>query len=108
MDETVKISENVVEVVTVDDGMAVAVTRDVVTVVEIGIPGPPGPGAAFYDFTQASPAMTWTINHNLGYRPQVELRTVGGQVMLAEITHVSVNQVQVSFVVAIAGTARLA
>lgn len=81
--------------------------EDNIQVVSIGIQGPPGPGAASYDFTQSSPSTLWTINHNLGYRPQVELRTTGGVIMLAEVTHISVNQVQVSFAVSTAGTARL-
>ncbi len=58
--------------VVVDDGAIVAVTNEVVTVVEVGIQGPPGIDgvtAASYAHTQSTPSSTWTINHNLGFRP---------------------------------------
>lgn len=48
---------------------------------------------------------TWTINHNFGFRPTIELRTVGGQMMMADITHISVNQALVQFLLPTAGTA---
>jgi hypothetical protein len=77
--------------------------------VTIAEQGPAGPGSGeVYNHTQSSPDTLWTINHNLGRRPVVELRTVGGVVMVGNITHVSTNQVQVSFATAIAGTALLA
>ena len=60
-----------------------------------------------YDFIQSSPSTLWTINHNLGYRPVVALLSVGGIEMWATIVHISVNQVQVSFISATAGRARL-
>lgn len=56
--------------------------------------------------TQASASATWTINHNLGRRPLVQLYTVGGVEFAAEITHTSVNQAVVTMASAIAGTAR--
>jgi hypothetical protein len=73
----------------------------------IGPPGPPGPSGAGYDFNQASPAITWTINHNLGYRPSVQMFTVGGLEVLGEIQHTSNNQTLITFNIAVAGTARL-
>ncbi len=74
-----------------------------------GAPGPTGPPGAVddYVFTQGTPAATWTINHNLGRKPLVSLLTVGGMEMNADILHVSVNQVQVNFAQATAGSARL-
>jgi len=62
---------------------------------------------AGYSFVQNSPVLTWTINHNLGFNPTVELFTVGGVQMFAEVTHVSINQTVINFTVATAGTARL-
>lgn len=47
--------------------------------------------------TQAVAATTWTINHNLGYRPTVRPMTVGGAEMTAEILHASANQALVYF-----------
>jgi len=75
-----------------------------------GVPGPPGatgPGSAGFNFTQSTPASTWIINHNLGYRPVVELMSSGGMEMIGEVLHISVNQVQVSFNEAVDGFARL-
>ena len=65
------------------------------------------PSAAAFVFTQATPAAMWTINHNLGYRPTVELFTLGGEEFDADVIHVSNNQTVVYLNTAIAGTARL-
>jgi hypothetical protein len=80
-----------------------------VSVVEVLIPGPQGPGGSgsAFTFTQASAATTWTINHNLGVRPVVTVLSVGGMEVEAEVTHTSINQTVVNFVTATAGTARL-
>jgi hypothetical protein len=67
-----------------------------------------GGGSSGFDFTQASPLLVWTINHNLGYRPAVDLASVGGLVIFGQIQHVSTNQAVVTFNTAQAGTARLA
>lgn len=61
----------------------------------------------YYDHLQSSASDTWTINHNLGYRPSVELRTVGGVEFNGDVTHTSDNQVVVSLTSPLAGTARL-
>jgi hypothetical protein len=60
----------------------VTVTEGDTTVVTVTTAGPQGPGGgagAAYVHTQASPATTWTINHNLGFRPSVELLDSGSQ-----------------------------
>lgn len=59
-----------------------------------------------YLHTQTDPASTWTVNHNLGYKPAVELYTVGGMEFEAEVLHTSVNQCVVYLVVEIAGFVR--
>jgi hypothetical protein len=64
-------------------------------------------GSSRYVHTQSSASTTWTINHNLGYRPSVELLNSGGVEVDGNVVHVSVNQVSVLFTVAIAGTALL-
>ncbi len=63
--------------------------------------------AATYAHTQAVASNTWTINHNMGLNPSVELRTSGGVEFNADVTHTSVNQTVVNLVSAITGTARL-
>lgn len=87
-----------------------AVTRQVVgrtAVRHIGPAGLNGAEADSYTHAQGSASSTWTVPHNLGRRPNVELRTVGGVVMLGQVTHVSDNLLTVSFAYAIAGTARM-
>jgi hypothetical protein len=82
------------------------------TVVELLVPGPQGPGStggdiAAYVHSQPTPATTWTINHNLGHYPSVELFNTGMQEIDAEIAHPSVNQTVVTLKPATAGLARL-
>ena len=56
-----------------------------------------GGGAVNYLHTQSSASDTWTVNHNLGYRPVVSVRSPGGVEVEATVTHVSVNQCVVTF-----------
>jgi hypothetical protein len=74
-----------------------------------GPAGPVGPAGVgtFYVHTQASAATTWTINHNLGYRPTVELLDSGSQEIDGDIAHPTVNQTIVTLNPATAGLARL-
>lgn len=67
----------------------------------------PAPGITPYEHSQASASFTWIINHNLGYRPSVELFDSGSQVFDGYIAHPSVNQAVVELTVATAGFARL-
>lgn len=92
----------------------VTVTKGDTTVVRVTTAGPQGPvgpqgpaGGVAYVHTQATPSTTWTINHNLGYRPAVELLDTGSQEIDAEIAHPSVNQTVVTLNPATAGLARL-
>jgi hypothetical protein len=56
---------------------------------------------------QNTPMTEWSIPHNLGYRPTVTVTTLGGVQVEVEVTHLSVNTLTVSFLVANSGTARL-
>jgi len=85
---------------------APAVVR-VVTVGPPGIQGPPGPVGEPYVHVQSSAAATWTINHNLGYRPSAELMDAGSREIDGDVYHPTVNQTVVIFNVPLAGTARL-
>lgn len=91
---------------------APAVTVEVVQdggvqVVEVIHPGPQGPAGVAYLHTQSTPSTTWTINHNLGFRPSVELLDTGSQEIDGQIAHPSVNQTIVTLNPATAGLARL-
>lgn len=55
--------------------------------------GPAGPVV----HTQASPADEWTFNHNLGFRPLVEVLSPGGIEVGAQVAHITVNQVKIYF-----------
>ena len=89
----------------------VTVTEGDTTVVTVTTAGPQCPGggggAAAYVHTQASPATTWTINHNLGFRPSVELLDSGSQEIDGAIAHPTVNKTVVTLNPATAGLARL-
>lgn len=85
----------------------VAVTRRGVTFAPYGPQGIPGPASAFYEHTQSTPATLWTIAHNLGFRPSVAVTTTGGVEVLADVQHLSENTLTVTFLVAMAGIARL-
>lgn len=59
-----------------------------------------------YVHTQTTPATTWSVAHNRGAFPSVEVISVGGAEVVAEVQHISVNVTEVRFAVATAGTAR--
>jgi hypothetical protein len=50
-----------------------------------------------YVHTQSTPSDLWTVNHNLGYRPVIEVLSDGGLVVEASVAHISNNQSQISF-----------
>jgi hypothetical protein len=68
---------------------------------------PSGAGSAAYVHNQGTPATTWTINHNLGFRPAVELLDSGSQEIDGAISHPTVNQTVITLSPATAGLARL-
>lgn len=63
-------------------------------------------GGATYVHTQASASSTWTINHNLGFKPSIELIDAGGSEFSADIVHSTVNTAIVSLTASISGIAR--
>lgn len=58
-----------------------------------------------FAFTQASPATSWIIDHNLNKRPSVSVITAAGDTAVGNIAYTSVNRVTLTFSVAIAGSA---
>lgn len=64
-------------------------------------------GVVAYIHSQSTAATTWIINHNLGYRPTVELLDSGSQEIDGEVAHPTVNQTVVTLNPATAGLARL-
>lgn len=72
-----------------------------------GPPGPAGASASTYEHTQASSSATWTVPHNLGFRPTVSVHTTGGVEVIADVVHLSTNTLQITLTQAMAGTARM-
>ena len=94
--------------VTEGDAGTTVVTVPVTSVVTATTEGPQGPaGSGGYVFTQTTPSTTWTINHNLGFRPTVELLDAGSQEIDGDVAHPSINQTIVTLNPATAGLARL-
>lgn len=60
-----------------------------------------------YIHNQPVAATTWTINHNLGHVPSVEVFDSGSQEVDADVSHPNVNQTVIVFSVPLAGFARL-
>lgn len=58
-----------------------------------------------YVFNQQLAASIWTINHNLGYIPAVEVFDSGSQEVDAAVSHPSVNQTVIVFSIPLAGFA---
>lgn len=61
----------------------------------------------FFNWTQSTPSTTWVINHNLGYKPLIQVFEVGGTQMDALAVHTSNVQTTVYFTSPTAGYARL-
>lgn len=72
-----------------------------------GATGPKGDPNQGTVFTQSSPSATWTLNHNLGFKPAVTVYSAGGMQVGADVVHISNNQTQIFFASPQAGTARL-
>lgn len=64
-----------------------------------------GIGNNQYQHYQELPATTWIINHNLGFKPNVIVTTLGGKQILVEILQVTNNQAIIYTDSALAGYA---
>ena len=107
---TVNVTSVTNTVTVTEDGSSTVVTVPVtstVTATSVGPQGPKGDVGAAYDFVQSSSSATWTINHNLGYKPGVDVYDSGSQQIQAEVSHTSVNQTVILLTVSTAGFARL-
>lgn len=86
----------------------VTVVDEVVTVVYVAEQGPEGAGYRQYEHQQPAASAVWTVAHNLGFRPAVQVLSVGGLEMMAEVVHLSANVFQVLFDSPEAGSATYA
>jgi tRNA A58 N-methylase Trm61 len=97
----------VVQITAPIDISAEVSTNETTLQAEVAQAGTGTGGIAAFVHNQPSPSATWTINHNLGYRPSVELIDAGSQEFNADVTHPTVNQAVINLSVATAGLARL-
>ena len=97
---------NTVTIIDGDSNIAVVTVPVTNTVVATTV-GPQGPAGVGYLHQQASASTTWTINHNLGFRPAVELFDAGSQEIEGEVSHPTINQAIITLFPATTGTARL-
>jgi hypothetical protein len=82
----------------IETGDVLVVTQPELQILDVVEQGPPGaPGGSYYQYIQSAAASTWVVNHNFGKYPAVTVYSVGGKEMLAEVVHVSTNQVLVMF-----------
>lgn len=108
MSEVVINSPQINQVVIEEDENLVVVEAPISAITTIIAQGPQGPaGGSAFVYQQVAPATTWTINHNLGYKPSVELLDSGSQEIDGEVAHPSNNQTIVRLNPASAGLARL-
>lgn len=61
---------------------------------------PGGQRPQLHEFTNSTQIM---INHNLGYKPMVQIILTDGTIAEGEVTHTSVNQVVISFQISLSG-----
>lgn len=99
----------VTNTITVTDGdnSTTVVTVPVTNTVTATTVGPQGPAGVGYLHQQTSSSTTWVINHNLGFRPAIELFDSGSQEIDGDVAHPSVNQAIITLSPATTGTARL-
>ncbi len=110
-DITIEITEG--RDITVDAASTVDVDLDAGTdiVMEVGTiqgpEGPPGAAQSTHVHNQPLPAAVWTIDHNLGFWPDVIVYDTSGREAEGTVTNPSVNRTTLTFSAAFAGTARL-
>lgn len=74
---------------------------------EPGEPGPPGPAGGTYHYIQSSPSAVWTINHNLGFYPNVTIVDSAGSVVEGDVTYPNTNTMVLTFTGGFSGDAYL-
>ena len=78
----------------------------VVNVSAVGQKGDPGPWG-IYVHTQSIPGDTWTVTHNLGYRPNVTVVDSAETEVVGDLTYVNDNSLILTFIGAFSGKAYL-
>lgn len=103
-----------------ENNVTVEKTENVVVVSSSGVQGPEGPqgdqgpqgpqgdpGIGAYVHTQGVASTNWTINHNLGFFPNVEIIDSAGSSVIGSYQFVNVNTIIATFTDPFAGKAYL-
>lgn len=77
---------------------------DAIVVPIVGPQGPPGVAGGF-EHTQAAPASTWIIDHNLGRKVHVSIFSATQELVYADVIHGSINQTTITFATPTSGSA---
>lgn len=97
--------------VAVEQGAQTAVVQQSktqrVTVYQTGPQGPPGQAQNTYIHNQTTPTSIWTIDHNLGFWPNVIVYDTDGREAEGSIINPTVNRTTITFSAPFAGSARL-
>jgi hypothetical protein len=72
-----------------------------------GAKGDKGDSGGYFAFTQATPSATWTINHNLGYNPNIIVIDSAGTVVEGSYEFPNVNRLIATFSSGFSGNAYL-
>lgn len=112
MANEVNITNDDVASVEVQDENTAIVVENTENVVIVQEGGPQGASGAeledkHYVHTQNAASTSWTITHNLGKMPSVEVVDTGDNIVVGEIEYLSLNQVRVTFGAAFTGKAYL-
>lgn len=67
---------------------------EIITVAQQGPSGAAGAAEKFIHLQTVNSA-EWIVNHNLGSKPMAEVLSVGGEAIIAEIQHITDNQLRV-------------
>lgn len=87
--------------------LRVEIINDIIQVVQVGTLAPAAiNGVQAFEHIQSIPSALWDISHNLGYKPDAHVYSVGGVEFVGGIHHISNNQFQIEFAVPTAGRVR--
>lgn len=95
---TIKVEDTDVRLTVEDNHIVIEDARS-------GPQGAAGNADAHFVHTQVTPSATWTINHNLGKFPAVEVVDSASNVVIGEVRYNNANTVTITFVAAFAGKA---
>jgi hypothetical protein len=109
-DVTVSVVENPVTVVSAEQNVEVSVNEQIV-VISLGTSGPQGPSGTIdyaqlgYVHTQSVASSVWTINHGLGFTPNVTVVDSAGTVIEGSYNYPNANTIVLTFAGAFSGKA---